>query len=409
MEFALQESSVVGSSQCDLVVVLDPLCEAGKTVAGAAKDVATAPFRYAANSAVDMVTSWVTDGAHWLLGRTIHFIQDTSSPRLDSAWFQERFDFMVGLGALVLLPLLIFAAMRAILMQDVGQLARSFGLYLPVAVLGTFLAIFVTSSLLEVTDSLSEAVSRNVAGDTSKIFDSVGATLTGSVGVVSPTMPTFVVFLGSILVIVGAFLVWLELLVRSAAVTVSVFFLPVILAALVWPATMRWTRRLIEILVALILSKFVIVAVISLATAAISDPGNGGFGTVMGGGALMLMAAMSPFALLRLMPMVEASAIDHLDRSGRKPVAAVGRSEPVQHVVGIMKKKVGLGGDDPGTTRVAVAATGATASGGASAVAKTAVRSVGRATGSAGGASGNATEGRQPPVPRPKGERKRDK
>ena len=83
---------------------------------------------------------------------------------------------------------------------------------------------------------------------------------------------------------------------------------------------MRWTKRLIEILVALILSKFVIVAVISLATAALADPGGGGFGTVMGAAALMLMAAFSPFALLKLMPMVEGAAIDHLQSKGRAPI-----------------------------------------------------------------------------------------
>ena len=388
---ALLSGSAPG--KCEVAFIVDPLCEATKSVAGTAKDIATAPFRFAADSAVDMVTSWVAEGARWLLGRTVDFIQDSTTPRLGSEWFSERYDFMVGLGALVLLPLLMIAVIRAIVTQDIGQLLRSFGLYLPAAILCTFLAVTLTQAMLQVTDGLSETVSRNVAGDTSAIFDSVGETLSNSTGGLSPGLPSFVVFLGGILVIVGAFLVWLELLIRSAAVTVSVFFLPVVLAALVWPATMRWTRRMIEILVALILSKFVIVAVISLATAALSDPGQGGFGTVMGGGALMLMAAMSPFALLRLMPMVEASAIDHLDRKGRSAITTVSRTSPVQHALGIMKSKVGL----------APAAAAGVAGGGATVAASGAARAATRSARSVDAVTERSPRERSaPPDPRPK-------
>ena len=139
--------------------------------------------------------------------------------------------------------------------------------------------------------------------------------------------------------VVGSFFVWLELLVRSAAVTAAVFFLPMILAGLVWPAAMRWTKRLIEILVALILSKFVIVAVISLATAALADPGGGGFGTVMGAAALMLMAAFSPFAIMKLVPMVEGSAIDHLQGKGRGPIQAMRPDGGVNQAISVMRAK----------------------------------------------------------------------
>lgn len=89
--------------------------------------------------------------------------------------------------------------------------------------------------------------------------------------------------------------------------------MPLILAGLVWPGGARWTKRMIETLFALIVSKFVIVGVISLATAALADPGGGGFGTVMGAAALMLMAAFAPFAILKLMPMVESSAANGLE------------------------------------------------------------------------------------------------
>ncbi len=91
-------------------------------------------------------------------------------------------------------------------------------------------------------------------------------------------MPPFVLLVGALLVGFAAFLLWMELLVRSAAVYVAVLFLPLALASLAWPAIAHWCRRLVDTLVALVLSKFVIVAVLSLAAGALGRlAASGGF------------------------------------------------------------------------------------------------------------------------------------
>lgn len=364
IEGLLQSPAMAAPGKCE-AGLLDPFCEAGKTLAGKAGEIVTAPVRAAASGAVDMLTSWVADGAQWLLGKVIGFIDHSTSPDLNAQWFAERFQFMVGLAALVVLPMLLLAAIRAVMNQDASQLLRSFFVYLPVAILGTFVAVFLTQTLLAITDSMSAAVADNIAGDVSQIFDSVGKGL-GTTGGVAPTAPSFAIFFGALFLIIGAFFVWLELLIRSAAVTVSVFFLPLMLAGLVWPATSRWVRRLVETLIALILSKFVIVAIISLATAALAKPGGGGFGAVMGGAALMLMAAFSPMALLKLMPMVEGAAMSHLEGVGRKPIQTMRPDGSVNQAVSIMRSKVGAGASSP---RMAVAGAGTTTAAGAAVVA----------------------------------------
>lgn len=379
--------------------LLDPVCEVGKTVAGKAGDVLTAPIRYAANSAVDSVTSWVADTAQWILKRVINFIEDSTTPSLDADWFTERYEFMIGMAALILVPMLIIATLRAVVTQDLGQLVRSFFVFLPVAILGTFAAVTITQALLSVTDAMSAAVARNIAGDVSGIFDSVGSTLSNSVGVANPALPSFAVFFGALLLIIGSFFVWLELLVRSAAVTVAVFFLPMILAGLVWPAAMRWTRRLIEILVALILSKFVVVAVISLATAALAEPGQGGFASVMGGAALMLMAAFSPFALLKLMPMVEGAAIDHLRGTGRGPIQTVRPDGGVNQAISIMRSKTRS--RSGGLAAAGAGAGGAVAAGaGAATVALGGAKAAATSPGKRADRQADATKTPEPPATR---------
>lgn len=329
----------VVKNKCEAPVFLDQVCEAGKSVRDQAAEVLTSPVRGATGSAVEMITAWVADGTQWVLGKVVNFIDDSTTPDLTASWFTERYEFTVGLAALVVLPILLLATIRAIMNQDIGQLLRSFFLYLPASIVATFIAITVTSLLLDATDALSAAVADGVAGDVSQIFEGVARTLGGVSA--EPTVPSFAMFFGSLFLMIGAFFVWLELLIRSAAVTVSVFFMPLALAGLVWPATSRWTRRLVETLIALILSKFVIVAVISLATAAVADPGRGGFGTVMGGAALMLMAAFSPMVLLKLMPIAEGAALGHLEGVGRKPMDTVRPGGSVGQVTSLMRSKVG--------------------------------------------------------------------
>jgi len=99
----------------------------------------------------------------------------------------------------------------------------------------------------------------------------------------------------------------------------------------VWPAVSHWCRRLVETLAALILSKFVIVATLSLAAGAVSGGTAGigthgaGFRSVLAGGALLVMATFVPFAILRMVPAVEAGAVAQLDGLAARGVSSVTR------------------------------------------------------------------------------------
>jgi hypothetical protein len=147
------------------------------------------------------------------------------------------------------------------------------------------------------------------------------------IAVADPTMATFVLLMVGLLVAAAAFVLWLELLVRAAAVYVAVLFLPLVLTALVWPAVSHWCRRLVETLAALILSKFVIVATLSLAASAVGSGASGGsgFAAVLAGGALLVLSTFVPFSILRLIPMVEAGAVGHLEGVRQRGTAAVTR------------------------------------------------------------------------------------
>jgi hypothetical protein len=69
------------------------------------------------------------------------------------------------------------------------------------------------------------------------------------------------------------------------------------------------------------------VAVISLAAGALASANaTDKLDTLMSGAALLVLAAFAPFALLKLIPMVEAGALGHLERLERRPIAAATRA-----------------------------------------------------------------------------------
>ena len=196
----------------------------------------------------------------------------------------------------------------------------------------------------------------------------------------------------------AALTLWLELVVRAAAVSVAVLFLPLALAALVWPPVAHWCRRLADTLVALVLSKFVVAAVLSLAACAgagglgVSSSGNGGqFASVVTGIALLLIAILAPFTLLRLVPAVEAGAVAHLESTRHRVKSAV--APPVnngRNLAAELAKKAGPKSEAAG----AVGTTGSTGTAGAAGAAAAAAGAVGTA-GAAGpaGVTGAAESG----------------
>jgi hypothetical protein len=115
----------------------------------------------------------------------------------------------------------------------------------------------------------------------------------------------FLGFAVGVLTVAGALALALEMLVREAAVYVVVLMLPLAFAAFVWPARRIWAVRTVELLVALILSKFAIVAVLSLAGAAFGAAGGPGTVRMLTAMALVTLSAFAPWAILRLLPFTE--------------------------------------------------------------------------------------------------------
>ncbi|MHB8670900.1 MAG: hypothetical protein ACYDAD_10170 [Acidimicrobiales bacterium] len=263
------------------------------------------------------LTGWVAQGAGWLLGQLATLIDATTSTDLDSAWFRRHLELMVQIAGVVVLPLLFASVLGAIVRQDASGLARTFLVRLPLALLGTVVVVQMVVIGLRLTDSLSQTVSGGASGAASQAITGLAATINQITG--APQGAGFALFLVGGATAIGAFLLWLELVLRSTAIYVSVLFLPLGLVGLVWPSTSHWCRRLLETLAGLVLAKFVIVAVLSLAAGALAAGPHAGLAAVVSGAAMVALAVFAPYALFRLIPVAEVAAATHLEGLSRRP------------------------------------------------------------------------------------------
>jgi len=251
------------------------------------------------------IVTWVVGGAKFALQETASVLGETTSPQLGTTWFSSAYWRIAEIAALLTLPFLFAAAIQAMLRSDLHLLLRAALGYLPLSLLAVSVAAPLTMLLLAASDQLSALVS-SAAGHAGSHFLGHAGLAAGILSLVDRS--PFIAFLVGLFTAAGTIVLWLELAMREAAVYVVVLMLPLAFAALVWPARRVWAVRAVELLVALILSKFAIVAVLTLGGAALDQGGGKGVAGMVAGFVLVLMGAFAPWALLRLLPLSELAS-----------------------------------------------------------------------------------------------------
>src|SRR4051794_9162626 len=285
--------------------VAEGACDVGKgaadTVTGAPGDIA----KSVAGGALDQATKWMTDAATWTTKQIATGIQKTSTPELKASWYEERFGSMIALGlglaALVTMMALASAAIR----RDPDALgATVYGMLR--AGLGTGLVLILTVLAVGVADEISNTIASETLGTgASQFWNEVGDAWgkDNFAGFGSAAIAFFFAFVQ----VIAGLLVWIEMLLRSAAIYVAVLFLPAALAASIWPPLREWESRLVKVLFVLIAMKPVIITVLALAghaaAAAITGEARGDVGVMLAAIVIFALAACVPWALMTLVSM----------------------------------------------------------------------------------------------------------
>jgi len=191
----------------------------------------------------------------------------------------------------------------------------------------------------------------------------------------------------------GAMIVWISLLVRKALLLIAIVFAPVALAGSSWDHTRSWLSRWATFVIAMIVSKLVLVVIFVIATAQVSAPIDGDLRSVsqpMAGVVLMLLAGFAPYLTYKAVAFMgfdmyhamsaEQEAKSALNRPLPIPIARRGGgAEPAKVLDG------GDGGGGERTTPQAAPPTGGGTPGREAAA--------GGKTGGAGAAGGSAGTG----------------
>lgn len=263
------------------------------------------------------LASWVASAAAWLLSLVGRILSRSTTPPVTAAWFLRKQRLLVAVAAPVGLLALVGAALHAVLHGSVAELWRTLLVRLPLAFLLGAAGAGIVGLALAATDQLCTMLA---SGDGTSLEGSIKALV--SVTAATGALPGLIAVVVAGLVILGSLVLWIELIVRAAAITIATALLPLVLAASLWPPAVAWARRLAETLGALIVSKAVIVLVLSIALDAIANAG-GGASTALTGGALLLLAGFMPYAVLRIVPAVESAAVSHLESVRHRATGAV--------------------------------------------------------------------------------------
>lgn len=309
----------------------NPVGDACNAVTDGAVEAVTSPVRSAlkgiAGGILGQITTWVAEGATWLMGEVVSEIEKTTTPKLTSEGFLAEYARMAQIASILAAAMFAMALLEAVVQGSWAVLGKAVFISVPLAFVGTSIAFVLVQLMLVATDGMSHAVSvatqdhsthffKTAIGDLSKAGGTAGGAVaeagqgpgTGVVGEAAgaTAVPLFVTFLAAIIGACAALCVWIELLFRDAAVYAVSLFMPLAFAASISPRWSHVLRRYVEVVVTIIGSKFVIVSVVALAASLISEKGAD-VEHILAAAALLLVACFCPFLLFRLVLSTEAA------------------------------------------------------------------------------------------------------
>ncbi len=272
---------------CSITNPLDCVTSAAKSVAGDAFSAIAHDFGKAADSTIN-----------WLWGQ----LSSATAVHLGGPGFTLDIGIVAAITGVVAVGLFVIQLATSVLRRDTGGLGRAVkGLF--VAFIAGGVAVGVTNLTLSAIDSLSAGVVQMATGTT---IDQMGHKLVAGNAILDVGNPAGV-FLLSIVAIAACVIVWAALLVRKALIVVSAVFAPLAFAGSLADITVSWTRKWIEVMAALVLSKLVLV-IIFIVGWGILDAGSGqaSSGTTQTvtqtatGILILLLAGLAPWMALKL-------------------------------------------------------------------------------------------------------------
>ncbi|WP_173531733.1 hypothetical protein, partial [Streptomyces europaeiscabiei] len=292
-------SPSTSNNPCDLIVgEAKKYCERG---AGEKGDTSTLPNDV--TTTLDPLSSLAqgcADAASWTIDKLSTAVNDTANVDFTNPKFLQQYAVVFAASTILTLVLWLLAvAKRAVRgVPLTTALSEAVG-FLWLTVLASAFTPLILYTVVSATDGVTDVLAKATGDQTDTFFGTFSGALKKGEDIGGGPIMLIVVSLVSIL---AAGVLWLELVIRAALLYVGALLGTVVYAGLVDKNLWGHVRRWAGIMIAVILIKPVIVIVLGLAGALSADDGPNAFSAVVSGLAIILLAIFASAMIYRFVP-----------------------------------------------------------------------------------------------------------
>jgi len=238
--------------------------------------------------------------AAWTIDKLSEAVKDTANVDFTNQKFLQQYAVVFAASTILTLVLWLLAvAKRAVRgVPLTTAISEAIG-FLWLTVLASAFTPLILYTVVSATDGVSEVLAKATGDQTDTFFGTFSGALEKGNDIGGGPIMLIVVSLVSIL---AAGVLWLELVIRAALLYVGALLGTVVYAGLVDKNLWGHVRRWAGIMIAVILVKPVIVIVLGLAGALSSDDGPDAFSAVVSGLAIILLAIFASAMIYRFVP-----------------------------------------------------------------------------------------------------------
>ncbi|WP_371548239.1 hypothetical protein OG266_23495 [Streptomyces sp. NBC_00554] len=240
------------------------------------------------------------DAASWTIDKLSAAVKDTANVDFTNPKFLQQYAVVFAASTILTLVLWLLAvAKRAVRgVPLTTALGEAVG-FLWLTVLASAFTPLILYTVVSATDGVTEVLSATTGNQTDTFFGNFSGALAKGEDIGGGPIMLIVVSMVSIL---AAGVLWLELVIRAALLYVGALLGTVVYAGLVDKNLWGHVRRWAGIMIAVILVKPVIVIVLGLAGALSSADGPDAFSAVVSGLAIILLAIFASAMIYRFVP-----------------------------------------------------------------------------------------------------------
>ncbi|MFF4311819.1 hypothetical protein [Streptomyces sp. NPDC001507] len=238
--------------------------------------------------------------ASWTIDKLSGAVKETANVDFTNEKFLQQYAVVFAASTILTLLLWLLAvAKRAVRGVPLSTaISEAIG-FLWLTVLASAFTPLILYTVVSATDGVTDVLAKTTGDQTDTFFGTFSGALSKGTDIGGGPIMLIVVSLVSIL---AAGVLWLELVIRAALLYVGALLGTVVYAGLVDKNLWGHVRRWAGIMIAVILVKPVIVIVLGLAGALSSDGGPDSFSAVVSGLAIILLAIFASAMIYRFVP-----------------------------------------------------------------------------------------------------------